>query len=357
MNKDEEIKTLVQRILNSKDFKDSPVYKNLLLYLYEATVSNQIPKEITIAIDVFGKDSHFNSYKDSTVRYHVYILRKKLENYYKNEGKGDNKRLFIPKGHYEINFIKVKKFKPVQLIAFLRRWEILVNIVLLGDDFLLDEYNSQFQRYRQIRDWEIDSESDLYDFLIQYPNANLRKSEITGIPFGGINNLLDVLPIVYQFQREIFVKMSSTLTLEEIRNHNIIYIGEFKNLRILNQILHKTPIRYQYRPDERLFILDGKGDTLNTFQRIEAPYEQSDKYNIDYSLLIKIPGFIDENFMFIVGFGYGGRIERTKMLADCSKNESKKTFLYKQEILDEVQDFILFTFLFYLNGGCPEIRL
>ena len=27
-------------------------------------------------------------------------------------------------------------------------------------------------------------------------------------------------------------------------------------------------------------------------------------------------GFSDENFMFIVGFGYSGRLERTKMLAD-----------------------------------------
>lgn len=65
-----------------------------------------------------------------------------------------------------------------------------------------------------------------------------------------------------------------------------------------------------------MFIIDEYGDTLNTFLRVEAPYEQKDKYNIDYSLLIKIPGFSKENFMFVAGFGYGGRLERTKMLGD-----------------------------------------
>ena len=192
--------------------------------------------------------------------------------------------------------------------------------IIIGDNFLLDEYNPEYKRYRQIHDWEILSETDLNNFLIKYPKANLWKSEITGIPFGCTNNLLDILPIVYQFQDDVSLLMSSSLSLEEIRNHNVIYIGELMNLRNLNQIIYKTPIRYQYHPDERLFIIDEHSDTLHTFLRIEAPYEQVDKFNVDYSLLIKTPGFSDENFLFIVGFGYGGRIERTKMLcnSDCS---------------------------------------
>lgn len=366
MPTDEEKKSVFRTILQSKDFKDSPVYRNLLSYLVESTLSNNIPKEITVAIDVFGKDSSFNSNKDSTVRYHIHMLRKKLDDYYENEGKGNEIRLFIPKGHYEIKFIssKIQELqKYSQVISFLKRWEIVIILLLLslnfyliyrqiysnqispishtlnfvdskdkiwssffengypisiilGDDFLLDEYCPEFQRYRIIRDWEINSENDLNNFLIQYPKANLWKSEIAGIPFGGINNLMDILPIVYQFQNNVSLHMSSMLSLEEIRNHNIIYIGELKNLRLLNKIIYKTPIRYQYHPDERLFIIDEYGDTLNTFLRVEAPYEQEDKYNIDYSLLIKIPGFSKENFMFVVGFGYGGRLERTKILGD-----------------------------------------
>jgi hypothetical protein len=372
MPSNKDIKSLVQPILQSRDFKDSPIYSKLLSYLVESALSRKIPKEITIAIDVFGKDSSFNSNKDSTVRYHILILRGKLENYYKNEGKDDKVRLVIPKGHYGIQFTpsKIQYFKSLTyFLSFLRRWEFAVIVLLLilnfyilyhhqprasridppaqtpnyidpkdkfwssffdngypvdivlGDDFMMDEYSLEYKRYRQVQDWEIKSENDMSDFLIHHPKANLWKSEITGIPYGGADNLMDILRIVYHFQNDVSLLMSSSLAIEEIRDHNIIYIGELVNLRILNKIFFKTPIRYQYRPDERLFVLDKNGDTLKTYQRLQAAYEQKNKYNVDYSLLIKMPGFSRENFMFIVGFGYGGRLERTKMLANSLLRE------------------------------------
>lgn len=362
---DEKKRTVVQSILQSQEFRDASIHKTLLSYLVDSTLSNEIPKEITIAMDVFGKDSRFNSNKDSTVRYHVHVLRNKLNKYYENEGKEDKIRLMIPKGHYEIKFVSSgdqNLQKPNAVLSFLKRWEtvlililIVLNLILIlnrndrkpvssgvrnnsavdpkdkvwsgffsnrnpvaiviGDDFYMDEFCPEFNKYRIVRDWDIDSENDLANFLVKHPDANLWKSEITGIPFGGIYNLMDLLPVIYPFQTDVSLYMSSTLSLDQIQNHNVIYIGEFKNLRILNQIIYKTPVRHQYSPEERLYIVEN-GDTLHTYLRVQAPYEQEDKSNIDYSLLIKIPGFSHENFMFIVGFGYGGRIERTKMLGD-----------------------------------------
>jgi hypothetical protein len=361
-------KSAVRIILQSREFKDSPVYTNLLSYLLDSVLSHTIPKETTVAIDVFGKDPAFNSNKDSTVRYHMHMLRKKLDDYYKNEGKNDKLKLFLPTGHYEIQFTSSRipsLQKSVRIATFLKQWQTLamaafllviallaallvrsgqpgslaalsvpVDVddkiwgsffsngnpidIIIGDDFLMDEYNPELRRYRQIRDWKIDSESDMSVFLNRHPKQNLWRSEITGIPFGGMNNLMDIFPIVFRFQRDVSLKMSSGLSLEEIRNRNIIYMGEFKNLRVLDKIISKTPVRFQYHPDERLFLLGDRGDTVQTFVRIEAPYEQKNKYNVDYSLIVKIPGFTSENFLFVVGFGYGGRLERTKMLADPS---------------------------------------
>ncbi|MGD0337151.1 MAG: hypothetical protein ABSB78_00015 [Bacteroidota bacterium] len=369
-----EIKTIVNTVLQSKIFKDSPIYSNLLLYLTQATLSKNIPKETTIAIDLFGKDTSFNSNKDSTVRHHILVLRNKLDEYYLNEGKKDKFRLVIPKGHYEIQIIQAANGQPKienRFFSFLKRWEVVVILLLIcinlflifrqfslnssspspqatysvypedqvwgsffkngypvsiiiGDDFWMDEYRPDYKRYRNVRDWNISSENDLTDFLLKYPKANLSKSEITGIPFGGEYNLMDIFHVVYHFQNNVSLFMSSAITLDNLRDHNIIYIGEFKNLRILNKIFYKTPIRYQYTPDERLFILDEKNNIAKSFLRIQAPYEQQNKYNIDYSLLIKMPGFSKENFMFIVGFGYGGRVERTKMLAN---SELRKKFI------------------------------
>ena len=114
--------------------KDSPIYSNLLSYLAQSTLSKKIPKEITIAIDIFGKDSGFNSNKDSTVRHHILILRNKLDNYYRNEGKEDKFRLVIPKGHYEIQIIPSKIEHPKildRIISSLKRWEVVVIVILL----------------------------------------------------------------------------------------------------------------------------------------------------------------------------------------------------------------------------------
>ncbi len=358
------IKSIVQTILLSKTFKDSPVSSKLLNYLVESTLSKKIPKEITIAIEIFGKAPDFNSNKDSTVRYHILILRNKLENYYANEGKSDAVRLLIPKGHYEIKFMPrvirtASLFKNAVSALKRREWIVIFLLllvigclisrqsryrqmisslptadfvgprdpvwgsffengfpvaVILGDDFVMDEYSPDKNRYRQIRDWEINSENDLSDYLVQNPKAKLWKSEITALPYGGADNLMDILHLAYHFQNDVSLHLSSTLSLETIRNHNVIYIGEFYNLRILNKIVSRTPVQYRYRPDERLFIVGGKGDTVRSFLRIESAYEQKNKYNVDYSALIKIPGFRGENYMFIGGFGYGGRLERIKML-------------------------------------------
>jgi hypothetical protein len=356
-------KSILKKILQSRGFRESNPYQNLLGYLVNENLVAAVPKEITIAIDVFGKDSNFNSYKDATVRYHMHVLRKKLDEYYEDEGKQDKIRITIPKGHYEVKFVsnhdqhRLFFKKP---LSYLKRWEAVViffflmtniylgyqylklretaegayswakgnpiwatffengypTILVIGDDFLLDEYRADLNRYRQIRDWRIDAENDLRDFLTQHPHENIWKSEITAIPFKGVDNLLDVLPIIYSFQDHIVLKMSSEVVLDDVKMHNIIYLGELKNLRVLKQILYRTPIRFQYKPDERLFILGDATDTLQTFVRIEAPYEQKNKFNIDYSIFIKMPGFENENFMMIVGFGYGGRLERTKMLSN-----------------------------------------
>ncbi len=328
-----------------------------------ATLNESIPKEITIAIDVFGKDSSYNLNKDATVRYHMHVLRKKIEEYYENGGRQDKIRISIPKGHYEVKFISnhdQRKIFVKKPFSYLKRWEILLaifffiasivflylyvelsksskgayawaksdpiwstffenkypTILVIGDDFLLDEYRADMNRYRNVRDWKIDSENDLRDFLAQYPHEKLWKSEITLMPFKGVDNIFDVLPVVYSFQDYAKLKMSSEISLDDIKMHNIIYLGELKNLRVLKQILYRTQIRFQYAPDERLFILGDKADTSQTYVRIEAPYEQKNKFNIDYSIFIKMPGFENENIMMIVGFGYGGRLERTKMLGN-----------------------------------------
>ncbi|MCB0276351.1 MAG: hypothetical protein KDI06_16165, partial [Calditrichaeota bacterium] len=92
----------LERILASNEFASSQTYRDFLKYLFEAAVQEKELKELTIAVDFFEKSADFNPAFDTTVRSHIYKLRKKLETYYLKEGREDKFRLRIPKGHYKL---------------------------------------------------------------------------------------------------------------------------------------------------------------------------------------------------------------------------------------------------------------
>lgn len=68
--------------------------------------AQQTPKEIEIAIAVFGKDVDFNPAEDSIVRVNISNLRKKLESYYMLAGQRDAYYISIPIGGYRLVFTK-----------------------------------------------------------------------------------------------------------------------------------------------------------------------------------------------------------------------------------------------------------
>ena len=98
------IKSVQDKILNSREFSGSQKNKKLLLFLIQSYLKNEIPKETTIALEVLERSKNFNSTDDPIVRVQMHTLRKKLESYYKSDGIDDKVRLQIPKGHYAIKF-------------------------------------------------------------------------------------------------------------------------------------------------------------------------------------------------------------------------------------------------------------
>jgi len=85
-------------------FQDREIYKTLLEYLVDASLREITPKEVTIAHDVFKKSRGFNAAEDTTVRVHMHNLRKKLDEYYQDEGKADNPAVFVSVYCYRIYF-------------------------------------------------------------------------------------------------------------------------------------------------------------------------------------------------------------------------------------------------------------
>lgn len=96
----------IQGIKQSKTFQSAGIYVKLIDYLYTEFRHGRVPKETSIAIDVFNRGDDFDPSSDTIVRVHMHNLRKKLEHYYLTEGKNEPCRLRIPKGHYQLQFIQ-----------------------------------------------------------------------------------------------------------------------------------------------------------------------------------------------------------------------------------------------------------
>ena len=92
----------LERILSSETFKRSERARELLSYLVgrEQVGEAERLKGYAIAVDVFGKDSEFDSSTDAVVRVQAGRLRELLAQYYAAEGRHDPIRLVIPRGSY-----------------------------------------------------------------------------------------------------------------------------------------------------------------------------------------------------------------------------------------------------------------
>jgi hypothetical protein len=101
-----ELSGLVEHVLESETFRNSPSSRRLLKYLAERSLAgdaNQL-KEYTIGIDAFGKGSDYNPRQDSTVRIQIGRLRQKLADYYREEGKNDAAVIDLPKGRFSLTW-------------------------------------------------------------------------------------------------------------------------------------------------------------------------------------------------------------------------------------------------------------
>ncbi len=131
------IEHILAKILQSNEFHGSESFSKLLQYLVEKSLDGEPPKESTIAIDVFGKDISSDHIESSSVRVYMHNLRQKLNSYYLNEGKDDEIRLKIPKGHYLVKFETASRDNKQNFYKIL----IPVNILLLAVILVLFIFN------------------------------------------------------------------------------------------------------------------------------------------------------------------------------------------------------------------------
>jgi hypothetical protein len=333
MKKDIEI--YIEKVLGSSEFKGSPKYQKLFEYLVKSSLSGNIPKEVTIAYDVFNIEfDHLNS-GESNVRVYVYNLRKKLELYYADEGKEDKIHFQIAKGAYKVEFIEKKdiaKKHPVKwiiaytligvllasnlyfIVSHFKKQETNKNIskyiwsdittndlpvlIVIGDYFIVKE-SIYPNRYRYSRDSRINSEVDFNLFLEQYPQnkdvyyktSHTFTGKFAPVCMNEMNKLL------LNFNKSVEVILSSDFQWHDLQNYNVIYIGSFKSLGLMKNLMKNSNFEFVVYPNELIF------NQLNPDSVFHYNAVDSDKDNAlesDYAVVTKVPATNKTNIVFFL---------------------------------------------------------
>ncbi|MBN2013182.1 winged helix-turn-helix domain-containing protein [candidate division KSB1 bacterium] len=327
--KNSKINELLDKILNSSEFSESKKYQELLTYLVQASLDENIPKEITIAHEVFNVDPAGDSTADPKVRVYIHNLRKKLDSYYIHEGKNDEVQFEIQKGHYEVKFITRKQASKGSnektlilintsfiaviislIIFFIPRlienhktadhiaadniiWSDYLSgkfpALLVFGDYYLYKDRSLPNRQRYIRDYQINSARDFEQFLSQpgINPSNLEETNHTLLDKFAPWCLSDLSTVFSPVGQKLELTLSSKLQWEDLNKYNIIFVGSFKTLGLLDVLLSDLNIRYQIYPNS-LFYQPTDSDSVFTYTTT-SPTAESD-YETDYSVIARLPG-------------------------------------------------------------------
>ena len=97
---------LLGRIAGSNAFQKSNRLRELLLFLgdHSLTEPGNHLREYDIGVAVFQRPMNYDTSQDNIVRVQASQLRKKLQQYYEEEGRGERLHVDLPKGGYALTF-------------------------------------------------------------------------------------------------------------------------------------------------------------------------------------------------------------------------------------------------------------
>jgi hypothetical protein len=258
--------------------------RSLFDYLAQQTLGGQSPKEIAIAMDVFGKTSDFDVSQDALVRVYIHKLRKALDNFYTSTAAEGGAVLYIPRGEYRLKLnaqnLVVPRRKPLtkerrsQLLTAaalsvaallgigigstwhwapqtdLERvranpvWSGILNddrpiMIVMGDYYLIGETDDSMEVKRLIREYSVNSKSDLERYLAEHPERAERYMDVglRYLPISAALALRNVMVVLAPQNRRITVSKMSDLEPASLKSADIVYIGYLSGMGMFQDLV------------------------------------------------------------------------------------------------------------------------
>lgn len=285
-----ELELHATRIRTSGILARSAHLHSLFEYLYQCHIRGRTPKEVEVAIEGMGREESFDVTQDAIVRVYVHKLRRKLDEFYTQQGKDLTHRLHLPKGEYrlvleprELIAADEHLIPPITYASPIRTGKInillagavivslLLNLILIiqsgvlfsektslrnqplwqplfaddrpillvvGDYFIFAESDpdSNGNVKRLVRDFDLNSPMELANYLQLYPQQAEFKFDIglSYLPTSTAHALSKISPILSAPNKTIQVILASQLTPDALRNSHIVYVGHLSGLGILS---------------------------------------------------------------------------------------------------------------------------
>lgn len=280
------------RIRASSALGRSQTLRRLFDYLIACSVRGDIPKELEIAAEVFGKYGSDMSV-DASTRVYVHRLRKKLDDYYAGPGLEDGERLQLPKGEYRFEIAPVVPVaapppveeqpvvktpssapargrwlmagigvvagialsvaalhlpttpSPLDQVRASPVWTALLDspqplTIVSGDYFIIGERDRPNEEpARLVRDFSINSREELDEMLMFSPALRERYVDLNlfYLPVSAAHALKTIMPIVdaKAAAGNVAQLPSSKLTPAHLKNSDLVYVGFLSGLGLLRQ--------------------------------------------------------------------------------------------------------------------------
>ena len=257
--------------------------RRLFDYLAERSLAGQSPKEIAIAIDVFGKSADFDVSHDALVRVYVHKLRKALHDFYASSDERGAAELQIPRGEYRLKLSP--KELPVPILqsppkdwriwrrggaallgaalllgagaawrsaphSDLERvraspiWSAVLKddrpiVILVGDYYLIGETDDSMGVNRLIREYSVNSKNDLEHYVQEHPELADRYMDVglRYLPISTAFALRDVMVVLGPENRRISVAKMSDIEPSTLKSADIVYIGYLSGMGMLQDLV------------------------------------------------------------------------------------------------------------------------
>lgn len=346
----------------------SSVFLQLFDFLVERSGDNRAPKEVEIALAIFGRSGGQSNLPDSVVRVSIHRLRKRLDDFYRGK---TGARLDIPRGEYRLVLAPGGATSDAVLRHSWRQtlrqrrssflWVALVccivvvngtvwwlfaprpsageqvhglrgtafwramnpdapTSVVIGDSYMLAETENRKDIKRLVLEPGVRTREDFGGYLTTHPEAfyKLYDLDLYYTPVGTATATWDLLPALSDLPSDkgerLRLLSSSRLKAPTLESSNIVYVGPLSSLGVLAAPVFQAS-GFSMAPTANALV-----DRSSGIRYIADTGVAGDKQlRVDFGYIASLPGPAGKHIFIIAGIGNAAVQSMAKLANDAAQ--------------------------------------